>query len=263
MRRLAAGLLAVGLATPALAIVHRDDRADEPHRTLGERFPAVGEVMPAGTGTLVAPRFVLTAAHVARGRGGASGVVLGGESYRVVRVIVHPQGEALREGQPPEVDLALLELERAVVGIPALQLYRGGEERGRTAILVGVGDYGPAGQPLAPSDRRRRAATNQVSHAGPLRLFFRFDAPPAGTDLEGVSAPGDSGGPALLEEGGRALVAGVSSASSGAPGRYGLTDVYVRVSRHLDWLESILSRDESSTPPLSYPTKRRSASTGK
>lgn len=31
-----------------------------------------------------------------------------------------------------------------------------------------------------------------MSDAGPVRLFLHFDAPPAGTDLEGVGGPGAS-----------------------------------------------------------------------
>jgi len=242
MRRPGMTILAWTLATtPALAIVQRDDREDRQYLALGERFTAVGQVLPDGTGTLVAPRFVLTAAHVATGRGGATAVVFGDQSYRVVRAIVHPEGRASSDDQPPEVDLALLELEKDAGSIEPFGLYRGRDERGRQAILVGLGDFGPAGRPLVRSDRRRRAATNEVSDAGPLRLFLRFDAPPAGTDLEGVSGPGDSGGPALLEQDGRILVAGVSSASSGPPGRYGLTDVCTRVSTYADWIGRVLA----------------------
>jgi len=233
-----AGLLA---AAPSLAIVERDDREDRQYLVLGERFGAVGRVQPDGSGTLVAPRFVVTAAHVATGRGGATAVEFGGRAYPVARVVVHPQGQGIRNDQPPEVDLALLVLQDEVEGVAPLGLYRGRDKTGRVAFLVGTGDFGAAGRPSTRTDHRRRAATNEVSDAGPLRLFFRFDAPPAGTDLEGVSGPGDSGGPALLETEGRVLLAGVSSASSGPPGRYGLTDVYTRVSTYADWIAKVVA----------------------
>lgn len=230
---------------PALAIVERADRDDERYLALGARFPAVCEVRPGGTGTLIAPRFVLTAAHVASGRGGATAVTCGGRTYSVRRARIHPQGQA--EGnRPPEVDLALLELDSAVEGIEPVAIHRGRDEAGRTAFLAGVGDYGKAGQPLARSDHRTRAATNTVADAGPLRLFFAFEAPPEGTDLEGVSGPGDSGGPALLERDGRVFVAGVSSGADGPPGRYGLTDIYTRVSTHADWIDRTIQESGSN-----------------
>jgi hypothetical protein len=231
--------LCLGLVPWVGAVVERHDRDDSQYLTLGERFRAVGEIQPDGTGTLVASRWVLTAAHVAAGRRGAVGVKFGDVVYRVQRVVVHPLG---KEGgnRPPEVDLGLLELERPVEGIEPLELYRGRGELGQKAFLVGYGDFGKAGARLSPTDHKRRAATNTVSDAGPRRLFFVFEAPPAGTDLEGVSGPGDSGGPALMEEGGRYLLAGVSSGADGPPGRYGLTDVFVRVSAYADWIDQTL-----------------------
>ena len=66
-------------------------------------------------------------------------------------------------------------------------------------------------------------------------------APPAGSEMEGVGGPGDSGGPALVEESGRYFVAGISSASmNGRPGTYGVTDVYTRVSSYVDWIEKTM-----------------------
>jgi hypothetical protein len=164
---------------------------------------------------------------------------LGGKTYRVKRAAVHPKGAPDRD-RPPEVDLAVLELDGEVGGIEPLPVYRGRGETAHSAVLVGVGDFGAAGRPLTRSDRRRRAATNTFADVGPLRLFLTFDAPPGGTDLEGVSGPGDSGGPALIEVGGQWLVAGVSSGSQGKPGHYGLTDVYTRVSAHHEWLSRVL-----------------------
>ncbi|HXB55651.1 MAG TPA: trypsin-like serine protease [Vicinamibacteria bacterium] len=232
-------LLLLTSAPSSMAIVERHDRDDGQYLKLGARFDAVGEVEPDGSGTLVASRWVLTAAHVAAGRGGATAVKFGERRYRVKRAVLHPLGTAARD-RPPEVDLALLELETPVDGIAPLEIYRSHDEAGRTAFIVGWGDYGKGGTALTHTDHRRRAATNQVSDAGPRRLFFSFDAPPAGTDLEGVCGPGDSGGPALLESGGRVLVAGVSSAADGPPGNYGLTDIFVRVSAYADWIDKTI-----------------------
>jgi len=48
----------------AQAVVYRHDVAAADYMALAAQFPAVGEVAIGGTGTLVAPNKVLTAAHV-------------------------------------------------------------------------------------------------------------------------------------------------------------------------------------------------------
>lgn len=235
--------LAVGVATSASAVVGRSDRNDADRLALGRPFEAVGRVLPDGGCTLVAPRWALTAAHVAAGLSPGDEVQFGEQVAVVARVVLHPEGQAPR-GQPPEVDLALIELEAPVVDVAPLPVYRGHDEAGKALLIVGHGDFGVAGETLAHADGQRRAVRNEVSDAGPRRLFLRFDAPPAGLPDEGVGAAGDSGGPALLEVGGKPYVAGVSSASmDGKPGQYGVVDVYTRVSSYVDWIEATISPD--------------------
>ena len=73
------------------------------------------------------------------------------------------------------------------------------------------------------------------------RLVFRFDPPPQGEELAGAPGRGDSGGPALLRQGGTVYVAGVSSAGydgANGPGTYGAVDHSTRVSDYLDWIRT-------------------------
>ena len=199
-------------------------------------------MLPDGGCTLIAPTWAITAAHVAASAAAGSQVRFGERTHTVKRAVLHPEGTAQR-GVPPEVDLALLELSAPVGGVTPLPLYRGRDEPGATLVIVGYGDFGSPAAPLQRTDGRRRAASNVVVDAGPRRLFMKFDAPPAGTDLEGVGGPGDSGGPALIDAGGVWHVAGVSSASmDGRPGQYGVTDVYTRVSSYAEWISNTISK---------------------
>jgi hypothetical protein len=224
------------------AVVIRHDRSGADSLKLAERFAAVGRVLPDGGCTLVAPTWAITAAHVAASLGPGAQVAFGDRTVDVKRAVLHPEGTAQR-GVPPEVDLALLELGAPVRGVTPLPLYRGRDELGATLVIVGYGDFGSPGAPLQRTDGRRRAASNVVVDAGPRRLFMKFDAPPAGVDLEGVGGPGDSGGPALIDVGGVWHVAGVSSASmDGRPGQYGVTDVYTRASSYAEWISNTISK---------------------
>jgi hypothetical protein len=223
---------------PALAVVIRHDRTDADALAAGAPFDAVGRVDPDGGCTLIAPRWAVTAAHVARPLRPGAQVSFGDLASTVSRVVLHPDSES-PPGMPPEVDLALLELSPPVEHVEPVSLYRGTAEQGATMTIVGYGDFGPAGVPLHRGDGRRRAVTNVVHDAGPRRLFMRFDRPPDGTPLEGVGGPGDSGGPALIQEGGTWRLAGVSSASmDGRPGQYGVVDVYTRVSAYVAWIDA-------------------------
>jgi hypothetical protein len=119
-----------------------------------------------------------------------------------------------------------------------------GDELGQVVTFVGRGDTGTGLTGPTTQDHKLRAATNIIERVEGSTLVFRFDAPADEnvTPLEGISGPGDSGGPALIETADGPRVAGLSVASSGRPkGRYGALEFYSRVSPELAWIQAITS----------------------
>jgi hypothetical protein len=235
---LAALALSLFAASPA-AILIRHDRPDAEYRALGARFPAVGSFGRAGTGTLIAPQWVLTAAHVAAGTRRDATITFGATAYAVDRIVIHPEW---REMGPK--DIALVRLARPVGGVAPLPVSAARDEVGKPIVFVGNGGTGTGlTGPQRPEDGVMRGATNIVDAADAEWLYFTFDEPPGGTRLEGISGPGDSGGPAIVEGPDGPRVIGVSVfGQPGAKGRgtYGAKEGYTRVSSHAEWIRGVV-----------------------
>ena len=241
-------LLALFAFASAPAIIVRHDRPDASYVELAKGFHAYGDVVEAGS-TLIAPRWLITAAHVAKEISPyTSFVTINGRRYTIDRVVMHP--EYVSAGMRGRRDLALLRLTEDVVGVEPIQLYRKKDEAGQVVTFfgrgqTGTGETGPTGE-----DGKMRGATNKLESADESSILFQFDPPETATELEGISGPGDSGGPALLMVDGKWAIVGVSSANRGngkGPCRYGTTEFYARVSTAIDWIEQTMKAPPVST----------------
>jgi hypothetical protein len=189
-------------------------------------------------------------------------VEVAGREIGVSRIFLHPKWTDMGPH-----DIALLKLAEPVKDVKPASLYTAGDEVGKVVAFVGRGDYGTGLTGPKTMDRVKRGATNRVEEADDDWLYFTFDQGDAATDLEGVSGPGDSGGPALLTLDGITFTLGVSVFADGkgkGPGRYGVREGYTRVSTHRRWVEEVLAGklDGRGMSPGEAPAPRRRVAEG-
>lgn len=250
MRILSLALL-VGIAGGAeSAIITRHDTPDDAYVAFAEELPVTSAVVRYNptdvAGTLIAPQWILSAAHVAETiERGQILLASSGDSLEVEEVILHPRWI---EGGRPE-DIALIRLAQPVSSIRPVDLYTDRDEEGKEVIIAGNGDFGTGLTGPEGNDGKMRAATNRVDEATETYLTWRFDDPrehpERATTLEGISGPGDSSGPAFIQMEGEYLIAGISSgqstqATNGQEGLYGVVEYYTRVSTYERWIREAM-----------------------
>ena len=255
---IAAGvLLAVSCAVQAIVIRH--DVASAEYEQFASHFKGIatfwgqfqGKASVEGTGMLIAESWVLTAAHVANVLKPGAKVQIGADVYWVKRCVLHPDWR----DQQFANDIALVELTEPTSLKEWPELYAQPDEQGLVLTFVGRGDTGNGVRGVTTADTKMRAATNQVIQAQGQWLRFSFDQGASALPLEGISGPGDSGGPALVRKDDIWYLVGVSSWQNAKPtqwqeGRYGVIENYSRVSHHLTWIRQTLatrSQPESSS----------------
>lgn len=256
------------VSSTASPIVIRHDVDDSQYRVQASEFPALVDMPGEGHGVLIAPQWIITAAHAVTWQHEIKEVVLNGISRDVRRLVVHsgykkpPQelvDQALATGDATLVmallassdDIALLELTQPVTDVAPAVIYRDSNELGQIVKIVGKGatGTGEAGSDSHGSHRTElRRAFNKITSAYGRWACYVFDKPPSALPLEGMSGNGDSGGPVLIQVKDQWLVAGLASwkvvqgnAATSRPGLYDQTSCNVRLSHYVDWIESVIS----------------------
>ena len=227
------------------AVVIRNSVPDSRYRVSENALPALADLPMEGQGTLIAKRWVVTAAHAVqmmRETPQLDYVTIAGKRREVVRIVLYPDylaraskwDELFKRMKTEDAaawvtqfiaihndrhDIALLELARPVDDVKPVELYRGSDESGRTVQIFGKGATGNSLTGAAADAPHRtvlRRAYNRIVEAKGQWLYYTFDCGNQMLPLEGVAGGGDSGGPVLIKQNGARTLAGIIT------GMYGL-----------------------------------------
>ncbi|MCK8521800.1 trypsin-like serine protease [Aquimarina sp. D1M17] len=227
----------------------RHDKDEAEFLKLAERFEKYicHLNLPDCEGTIIADQWAITAAHCAIEvvdkfkNGKKHFVIINDIEIEVDKVIMHPSWMVRQNSD--DNDIALIHLKSKPIGALKAKLYMDTDEVDKLIYMIGRGHKGNGLIGVNGNDGKQRGATNRIERTTQKWLYWTFDHPNTKTkyltEYEGISGPGDSGGPAFILKNDIVYLAGISSGQDqkgGDEGLYGVEEYYTRVSHYIKWI---------------------------
>jgi hypothetical protein len=237
----------------------RDDTPDSDYVALGNdpAFDGVGTFVNSwgytGCGILIAPDWVLTAAHLFTAA--TSGTfTLDGTAYSSTQLITDPNWNGSASNGS---DFGLIHLSSPITSITPLPFYTSSTLLEQTATFVGYGLTGTGLTGYQTLDGQKRGFQDVVDVNNPsfgnTNYVFgaTFDSPANGAlSLEGCVAPGDSGGGVFMSDGSQYYLAGVISFVAATDGNanssYSDISGFDSILPAMPWITSIIVPEPST-----------------
>ena len=256
----------IAAGTSVWGVTIRDDQPDQSYLDLGASldYGSVGTFASGltGCGTLIAPDWVLTAAHLFIASSGS--FTINGATYTADQLIKYPDYQSGHELQG--YDIGLAHLTAPVAGVTPATRYSASLEPVYIMTFVGFGMTGTGLTGARRADFNKRAFQNMADGdfgSPAVLLGADFDNPNSQADnvfgdstplpLEGCVAYGDSGGGVFLTADSQTYLAGVISFVAATPSDgnansdYGDLTGFGRVSAFNDWINLNIPEPSSAT----------------
>lgn len=250
-------IILLGLSSPVISGTRDPQTSDSKHLAYGElhqcvvpvrglaKYPDMKEDETAnffGSGVIVAPHTLITAAHVLN-YSEESYILVNGKPNKILGYAKLSGSDQEKEVGPDDIAVALLANPVELDFYP--KLYTDDNELGKLCSVSGWGLTGTWLTGTVIDDNKRRAGSNHVDKLLFKGMLVTSVETGPGTSLEYLIGNGDSGGGLFIDK----KLAGIHSCIFTGDGKLdsSLKDwaAHTRISTHADWLQKMIDIFES------------------